>query len=506
MNLSRPRAILYLRLSDAKEASTSLVRQEADLRALADREGWEVLEPLLVDNDMSGGYERDNAKAALEAIRTGTADVLAVWKLDRFGRRGVRDVGDIAVALEDRPERFGPGLFVALMDSLRSDGPLWETFAALLAGQAKQERLNTMARVKNSRAHLAKVGRFPGGVVPFGYETAPHPDGAGRILVPNLEETLIAREVGESLASDGSLYSAARMLNARGIPATRSAARRARLMGRDWADLDRGRWMPTATRNLFTGNTLLGYFVRDGRLVTGDDGLPVQLWEPILDAETVERIRRRFPREGVTERRVRASRLLSGLLYCESCGSVTHTSTNRGKPIYQCAGRGTLGLECRNPKMYIHRVDPYVSEQYLAIAGDWPEVREVEQIGNPTARADLARIEQALREASADIVQPGADRLAIVQRIDDLEARAATLRSLPTEVTTIVEPTGRTLREAWDAAEDVGIRRRMLSRAIDHVTLASLPEGLPRKGNHAAVRLRIHWAQPDGELGYFDAA
>ena len=58
------RAVFYLRLSVAgSEESTSLTRQEADLRSEAERRGWDVVRRL-TDDGISGGKARDNAETA----------------------------------------------------------------------------------------------------------------------------------------------------------------------------------------------------------------------------------------------------------------------------------------------------------------------------------------------------------------------------------------------------------------------------------------------------------
>src|SRR4051794_28519933 len=97
------RAVLYLRLSETDDASTSISRQEADLRSRADREGWEVIE-VLTDDGISGGKRREKADRGLAMLRDGRADVLLVWKLDRWSRQGITALADLLEVLEARPE------------------------------------------------------------------------------------------------------------------------------------------------------------------------------------------------------------------------------------------------------------------------------------------------------------------------------------------------------------------------------------------------------------------
>src|SRR6476620_11374883 len=163
----RPAALLYLRLSQSDDASTSIARQEADLRVLADREGWDVAE-VIVDDGLSGGYARANADRALAMLREGAADVLAVWKFDRWSRQGLGAVAALIDALDANPK----ALFVADRDGLRSSQPAWRIIASVLAEVARMERENTKARVTSSIAALRRGGRYAGRNVPYGYTPA----------------------------------------------------------------------------------------------------------------------------------------------------------------------------------------------------------------------------------------------------------------------------------------------------------------------------------------------
>src|SRR5664279_2652107 len=95
------RCVLYLRLSESDEVSTSIARQETDLRQRAEREGWTVVK-VLVDEGLSGGKRRDNGDLALGLLDSGQADVLIVWKFDRWSRMGLTAVADLIEVLDRR--------------------------------------------------------------------------------------------------------------------------------------------------------------------------------------------------------------------------------------------------------------------------------------------------------------------------------------------------------------------------------------------------------------------
>src|SRR5919199_2065574 len=144
-----PRAVLYCRISESDDVSTSLDGQEADLRERAERDGWTVVE-VFRDDGISGGVSRAKADRALEMLRSGETDVLAVWKADRWSRMGLRAVADLDEVLEERPA----ARFVAHMDALDSRDASFDAMFGFLAVVARIERKNSKVRVTASIARL----------------------------------------------------------------------------------------------------------------------------------------------------------------------------------------------------------------------------------------------------------------------------------------------------------------------------------------------------------------
>jgi len=485
-----PRAVLYLRLSSSDDASTSIARQEADLREHAAREGWE-LAATLADDGISGRKSRANAQEALRMLQEGEADVLAVWKFDRWSRQGLSAVASLVDTLDAVPA----ARFVALRDGLSSDQPAWRIIASVLAEVARMEADNTAARVRSSISTLKKSRRYSGGVVPFGYRTAPAPDGPGRILEPAPHEAAILRELADRVLDGESVARLAVELNKRGVPTTRSAYRKAAAEGRDLDDLDRGRWKATTLRVVLTGDHLLGRVTHKGAAITDSHGLPEQVWEPVLDLATVTRLRARLGSPNTPTgkpRRVRAARLLSGLVFCAHCGRKCYVRTSGGYPIYGCPANA-YGGECPQPRITATGLDDFVTERFLGVVGDWPEVEEVEVVSDAGTSGALADVEAALQEASAALMADDADVPALFRRLEALKARRAELREIPSSVSVEVRKTGRTRREAWEATEDLDKRRALLEKDILQVEI-SMRAVHGKKFDPARVAIR--WDDP----------
>jgi site-specific DNA recombinase len=482
------RAVLYLRLSAIVEDSTSIARQEADLRALCEREGWTV-ERVLADDGKSGRKARANATEALRMLRDGEAEVLVTWKLDRFTRQGLSAIGDLVDTLDAVPG----SLFVALQDGLRSDQAAWRLVAAVLSEVARTEADNTATRARSAIAYRKTVThRFTGGgTIPFGYRSVPAPDGIGRVLVVDPAEAVVIRETVPRILDGTSYGRIAADLTTRGIPTSKSAYRKARYRGVVDESLDRGVWTTGTVKSLWTSESLLGRVSNGpGDVVRDEDGLPVAVWEPILDLATMAQLRARIAPPDPAKRIAtgRRARLLSGVVYCDRCDRKLYVTTSSGRPVYRCAGSWN-GDRGHSVLVDAATLEAHVAERFLDAIGDDPEVDLVEDVSDPGTAEALAEVEAALREATAALMEDSADSLALVRRLDALKARRAQLRAMPATSASRIVYTGRTVAESWAATTDDDHRRRMLLQALDSVTVGKAP----RRGHFSPERISINW-------------
>jgi len=484
----RPRAVIYTRISVTDDASASIASQDNELRAMAAEEGWDIVRPFN-DEGVSGGVQRAQATEALEMLRSGDADILGVYAYDRWSRQGVEYLADLLRVLRLRREAGRPARFVAIREGIDGDGSEddFDLRLSVSADLARRERDRAKARMKAAVKYRHEHGRHTGGPPPFGYRTQDAP-GGGKLLVVDPEEAEIVRDMARRfLADDVGVSTLARELRTNGVPTPKSAARIARTHGRPDDGLDRGTWDATTVRRILTSDRIAGRVTHAGRLVTGADGLPVTFWEPVLTPDVVERIRARLAPASRPSAPSRAERLLSGVAFCATCGGRLWATTVRGGvPVYRCPGRGcSSGVYMRAIAL-----ETFVTDRYLSMVGDWPELELVETVDNSAAAA-LADVERAIDQVLADMRDRGADRVALAERLDALDARADALRALPPEVSRVVRPTGRTLRQAWEAAEDDHERRRTLTRAIDHITISPNDKSTGRRINFD--RVTFYW-------------
>lgn len=468
------RVIGYARLSSASEESTSIARQREIITAHAAKHDWELVE-IIEDPNASASKLRLN-RPGLTRVRqylaSGQAEAVLVWRLDRIAR----SVVDYGTLLDE-------GLaIVSCTEQLDTTTPMGRAMAEVLQVFAGMEARTISARISMSVDYLRRNNRFPGGRAPVGYRSAPHPSGTGRALEIEPEEAKLILEAVERVMHGASMYSVILDWNARGIPP--------KFGGKGWS--------VQALRGILTGDALLGRVRTRGELVTGPDGLPVTVWPPIITVEESLTLRRILAPQTLTTARRKASRLLSGVIVCHSCGlpltvqKFTTKSRVANGPVhhgvkYTCSRRGS-GVACDRPvAIEAEATDDYVTGQFLAVVGNWPVMKE--RLSAP-APVGLAEIEDAIQATSLAMAARDADIGELVERLTDLRQRRAELEAAGTPVESTMVETGLTFAETWHSYDDdVNARRALLRSAIARVVL--LPA--PTRGRWDSSRLDIVW-------------
>ena len=163
------RCVLYARLSVTKEESVSIARQLRSCRSYANARGWEVIGEYVDDGVSATANRPEERKGWAALLNTSGFDAVIIWKVDRLARR-VLDFLHADEALQAR----GAGL-VAVDDPIDMISPQGRAFAVMLAVFGEMEAEAMRARVRAARAQLLKVGRWPGGGIPYGYVSVPMP-------------------------------------------------------------------------------------------------------------------------------------------------------------------------------------------------------------------------------------------------------------------------------------------------------------------------------------------
>ncbi len=148
------RVIIYARVSTKEQTVENQLR---DLRSFCSHRGWKVLAEHL-DEGISGSVEkRAGLSAAMELCRKGKADVLLVWRFDRFAR----SVSHLVRSLE---ELRGLGVdFVSYNENVDTSTPQGRMFFSIVAAIAEFERELIRERIfsglRRAQADGVRLGR-----------------------------------------------------------------------------------------------------------------------------------------------------------------------------------------------------------------------------------------------------------------------------------------------------------------------------------------------------------
>lgn len=504
----------YLRRSNRKEDTATLRGHLRDIVRWARAEGMQIRHVHFEQLSASKSYvRRTEFENATRAILDGRSKTMAVWKTDRFDRRGMGAVGTMLDQFSIRRARL-----VSVVEGLDSSKGGRMVFA-ILAERAREEAADIALRVKMGHDSHEEENRRGTGVPPYGLFSK---RGSGKIE-PHREEFAVARRIAELLLDDVSATGVANTLNAEGIT-TRSGAS----------------WTGAAISRV-AQSPLWGGMVPQRERVTDEFDNPTGVWrgygEPSLDAEGKPRIcgtgvvtqqewyairakidARTGDELGKGRRRGKTAAKYQGTgVY--RCGRV-HAN---GKPClsplshrggkYQCIVRGTRGpAVCQGVSTLADRADFAIGEAWINHVGALEPGDPVLMVIGRRWLAFSDPETQAARE-HARVAMEGA--LKRVQRLEDdyylhgkiseeryeelSAAQRATIEVMSTALSALdrsadLSPMigGDMLRESWGDA-DVSTRRMLLLSTLGPRGVMILPAAHQGDRSPIQSRLRFDW-------------
>lgn len=510
---------LYLRLSNANENSDSLERQEHDLREWATREGLSI-RTVWKDYGRSGykpGVRREGFDSALAALAAQEVGTLAVWKLDRLTRQGMKVIGELLESVA-----VSGGRLVFLRDGLdTANGAAARIPLGVLSELARGESENISLRVRSRKAADRRAGRYLGGAAPYGYVVTtdrrlrPNEDPFVTITGPTSEYAL-ARDLVRRVLDGDSLLAVARDWNAQNVPTRRG-----------------GTWRPSTLSNVLRSPTLNGLMTEMVREAAAD-GTEAKSIRPYRDPETGEYISLmaegfapiataseqaralslmdgRLRRYGRGTGSVRTPKSLLGMVAkCDSCGRALTTFGDS----YRCKRAFTDGSNCASPvSVSVGVLDDAVRRAWSRrLAASEHDAGVLARVGarwlerfDPSSlhehrelQQQIADAEERLSLAADDHYIRGTldrDRFArvstgLTERLGRLRARLAELPSPEADLSALLDPE---LSLPGIEAAPVAEARDLLRLVIEGVYVSRAP----RRGARFSPqeRIRFAWAE-----------
>lgn len=341
---------LYVRVSTARQDQEgySVPLQKERLIAYCKAKGW-VVAGVFVDPGHSGSsLARPGIQALMDGVQAGKYDVVLVYKLDRLSR----SQKDTLYLIEDVFMANNTD-FVSMQESFDTGTIYGRAMVGVLSVFSQMERETITERTLMGRAGRAEEGLWHGGGTdPIGYD---YIDGA---LSVNEAEAQQVREVYGLYAAGHSVAEISRRMSG--------------------CKTKHGDWSHTSTIGNVLDNPLYAGTVHFDGVEAAGRHLAV------VDPAINRKVKARRERLRQVEAAQNSAHLLTGLIYCASCGAryFPHTRAN-GKTVYSCHSRAKKNKKmvkdpaCKAPHIPEEKLDAMVEAELLALAADPAALQEI---------------------------------------------------------------------------------------------------------------------------------
>ena len=459
----------YIRLSvRERDEGTSLESQRAAIKAYADAHGETV--EFLEDDGYSG---RSSKRPAYQELRRRLAEpgltAIVCRSVDRLGRN-LREFLDLV------DEAAEHGIYVvATASSIDTSTSAGKMFTQLLGVFAEAESSAIGERQVYSQRERRKQGRSIG-VASYGYQSEDTGSGSFKVVVTNQAQIILT--AAESILAGGSIYSAAREMNAVGETTSR---------GNPWSGI--------SLRRLLNNPSIAGLRHYKGELLTDDSGalihdkhleiVPLAMWrelQVVLESRAVSRV------VGTSSEQL----LLAGVARCGTCsGTFVKGSRKNQSPRYRC--RNLENNKCsQGVTIGVEILDAYVLEQlkplshmpvFETVTTEDPETI----IQRETLTMQISDTMELLGQATHDQVA------ALAVQISELKQR---LSMVPISTTETARDTGATFGDLIHESPEFVVRQ-----ALEAVLV--YPPAKPKSRQMNSDRVIMVWKESPLEHYYY---
>ncbi|MFB7420710.1 recombinase family protein [Streptomyces sp. NPDC056210] len=437
------RALLSVRLSVFTDETTSPVRQELGLRALALKEGYRIAGVASDLNVSATKVPPWKRKALGDWLnnRTPEFDLIIFQKLDRF----IRNLMDLHVMM-NWSQKYEKNL-VSEFDKIDLTTTAGKIMVTIIGGVAEIEAANTKVRVESLWEYAKTQESYIIGKPSYGYLVAKDEDG-NNVLVFNPGPYKY-------------LYWCLKMLR-------RGCSARWMVKVGKRSGLASPGLTPATLLTQLRNPALMGIRVeidprekrrsRRSKPVIGRDGKPIKIAEAIFEEEIFNEIQSLLDLNGKDQppRQTGGATKFLGVLKCVDCMSnmTVHVTTNKfGDYKYlRCQKCRSGGLGAPNPD----EVYAEVAEKVLSVLGDFPvEVREYAK--GAKARAEAKQLEESIAYYMKEL-EPGGrytrTQFTKEQAQDTVDKLIDDLAKIDPDTTKdrwVKVGDGKTFREHWQA-------------------------------------------------------
>jgi site-specific DNA recombinase len=349
------RCALYGRVSTAEQAKDGygLQAQLHDLRALAAKRGYTIVEEY-TDEGVSGAtLDRPRLDALRQAIKAREVDVVLAHASDRIAR-------DLNFLLLVRHEMLKAGVKMEYFTHSPDDSAVGQFQEQVLGAVGQLERAMIRERTARGRRQKARSGLIPAGPAPFGYRR--DPDRPGTYVV-DVAEAEVVRRMFAWIIDGASSGVVASRLNAQSIP-TRNGAR----------------WDRPSVCRLLRNSTYKGTAVYNrttlGEASTTPKPRDESEWIVIPVPAIITSAQFSRAEQQLERNRTRLvgkpgyAYFLKGVAKCGTCGHSLVGTNEPKRRVYRCHGRRDLAAPCREKAVRCDVLDGAVWREVVGFLKD----------------------------------------------------------------------------------------------------------------------------------------
>lgn len=454
------RAAIYCRISDDREGGgLGVARQEADCRALAERNGWEVAR-VYVDNDVSA-YDRRKKRqqwlAMLTALGEGQYDAVIAWHPDRLYRQ-TRDL----LTLIDLCDKDRVRVATVTGGDVDLSTATGRAVAKTVGAWNEHESERKAERNQRKALELADAGKIGnGGPRPFGYN-------ADRLTLHPVEAPILVGLYADVLAGKA-LRTMTRELHEAGVTTSTG-----------------GPWSTQGLKYTLLRARNMGWRIHKGRLAAP------AVWEAVVGRETWEQAKAILTspdRANMGQAQYVRRYLLTGLLCCGLCGAPLKPSRNADAQRFACRPEPGSGRCGGILVRYLPLEDHVVALLMARLERDADLSPALPADPTEALREQIAAEEAQLRHLAAAYAGSG-DFVEMRAAGEIIRGRIAALRQQITDAhgqQRLASPL--LVRDEWPGY-DLAQRRTVAGQLIERIDVGPARRGLNR---FDPDRLTVRW-------------
>lgn len=341
----------------------------------------------------------------------GQWDALVAWKMDRVTRRALH-----FHTLMEWMKKYDKAIITS--DGVNTTTKAGRQMAEMMAMVASWEWEAIQERNHGAAEKMRQLGRWKGGVVPYGYKAVPSPIHEEGWYLVFEDDTIRHVQTMINLSEDHSMKDITAYLNENGIVCPSEWRKRNQLIAKgeitpvEAEERAPGRWNQSSVHVILTNRVLTGESWKDGKPIRGKDGLPVARAQALMTKIDFEAMLRRFKVRNKAQGTVTKNATdLREVAFCMNCLAVLYESsssrTRNGKTshynYFRCSTNNTPGAKCHEGAVSMngHDLKAVVEQYFLAEVGTEQAQVRVFVPGNDVG-AEKERCETALKELSEE--------------------------------------------------------------------------------------------------------